>query len=42
MLGQTIEIKVYGRIKLERKEQLVMDYMHSKGKIDLRSILTGS
>ena len=41
-MGCTIEVKVLGILKLRRKEYLVMDYMHSKGKIDLRNILTGT
>ena len=41
-LGLTIEVKVSGRIKLDRRQCLVMDYMHSEGKIDLRSILAGT
>ena len=41
-MGYTIEVKVLGILKLERKQCLVMDYMHSKGKIDLRSILIGT
>ena len=38
-LGFTIQVKVLGQLKLERKDCLVIDNMHSKGKIDLRSIL---
>ena len=41
-MGCTIEVKVLGILKLERKQCLVMDFMLSKGKIDLRSILTGT
>ena len=31
-MGCTIEVKVLGILKLERKQCLVMDYIHSKGK----------
>ena len=38
-LGLTIQVKVLGQFMLKRKHCLVIDNMHSKGKIDLRSIL---
>ena len=41
-LGLTIKVKVSSRIKPKRRQCLVMNYMHSKGKINLRSILTGA
>ena len=40
LLGLAIQVKVLGQMKLERKQCLVIDFMLSKGKIDLRSILT--
>ena len=41
-MGFTIKVKVLGILLLERKEYLVIDYMHFEGKIDLRSILIGT
>ena len=41
-MGLTIQVKVLGQLKLKRKQCLVMDFMLSKEKIDLRSILNGT